>query len=860
MREPSRRATQLSLSGSASTLLRSVRQFVADLENLPAAHPEVGEAPRTTVNGAAREIRRRLDRDELWVSIVGEFKAGKSTFLNAVLGAPLLGVGTGEYTGVVTVIRHGDEPDYEYETGEGEVVRFEDEVPDFRPHLRRAVQSADLNVCHSQEALAHARGAVAQTSTRVEQISLALATAGDSERVRTVELEAASRDAAVHRAEVGRLQEEEETHAALVPSFVRRVPPPWAVWWWVLRWVLGWVWARRRSTWVEVLTSLDAASRTLQHADGQVALASANVHQASLERGAWDAELRDARVALAAASDSAVAADRACARAHAALRGAQEALAAHERDRQQKFFRNVQQLAAIGRPGGTVSALTVRYPAPLLADGIVLLDTPGLNTPQKQFEARAWAAIERDADACVLLTPAKQAMSSYTGRVLARMREHIPHVALAVTKIDLAEQDVISDDPADVRAQVDEALADAVRRFAAEMRRSPGDVVWVQTAAERAVSGTPRYAPRWGDAFRSEILRLWRVLAVERVAVLAVRGARLGGAVVHEVRAEVARLEGSYRTRIERLEAERLPDPRLEVETVAKGQLKLLEDAIAIEGAAANAELKAAVETWLQGVESEVRALADQAALDRFVKQSAEARGKALQHTCEHLLGTFALECGRLVQGHVSAAAAEVRERYRIVSSIGIAAAAPPAVPRELGDVSIGGVAQIAAAFDSRLDAGLLAGGAAAGLGAVIGTLLLPGAGTILGGLGGALFGALLGPSLDDLKTTIVEGLGTVASRALQRALSERSDLENRIVQSAQTSMREVLDEEVRRYARWIDSVLVEEQRRIEGARAKLRGLLEDASRIESRGAEMDRLVFKIAAESAIMARAPVVP
>lgn len=63
------------------------------------SHPAVASDSRAAeLRGACEDVARRLRRAGLVVAVVGEQKAGKSTFLNALLGAPILGTGAGAAT------------------------------------------------------------------------------------------------------------------------------------------------------------------------------------------------------------------------------------------------------------------------------------------------------------------------------------------------------------------------------------------------------------------------------------------------------------------------------------------------------------------------------------------------------------------------------------------------------------------------------------------------------------------------------------------------------------------------------------------------------------------------------------------
>jgi small GTP-binding protein len=56
----------------------------------------------------AAELQDRLTENELIVSVIGQFKRGKSSLINAMLGSDILPVGIVPLTAVVTEIRHGN--------------------------------------------------------------------------------------------------------------------------------------------------------------------------------------------------------------------------------------------------------------------------------------------------------------------------------------------------------------------------------------------------------------------------------------------------------------------------------------------------------------------------------------------------------------------------------------------------------------------------------------------------------------------------------------------------------------------------------------------------------------------------------
>ncbi|MGO8740470.1 dynamin family protein [Rhodoblastus sp.] len=104
------------------------------------------------------DLQARLDEGLLRVAALGQFKRGKSTLLNALLGAPLLPMGVTPVTALPTFIRAGDRTrvrvvlDDEHKSvvqGEGDEVAeiidlFSSEARN--PHNRRRVASVSLDV------------------------------------------------------------------------------------------------------------------------------------------------------------------------------------------------------------------------------------------------------------------------------------------------------------------------------------------------------------------------------------------------------------------------------------------------------------------------------------------------------------------------------------------------------------------------------------------------------------------------------------------------------------------------------------------------------------------------------------------
>jgi GTP-binding protein EngB required for normal cell division len=87
------------------------------LDRLAALAREAGAA---WIGDEVETLAERLADGRFYVVCLGQFKRGKSTLLNALIGAPLLPTGVVPVTAAVTVVRHGERPAARVRLGHGE--------------------------------------------------------------------------------------------------------------------------------------------------------------------------------------------------------------------------------------------------------------------------------------------------------------------------------------------------------------------------------------------------------------------------------------------------------------------------------------------------------------------------------------------------------------------------------------------------------------------------------------------------------------------------------------------------------------------------------------------------------------------
>jgi len=112
---------------SADANLREEVTKAAGTLHMMSRHKEIlGTEITNEIQGTVQEVQRRLERKDLAVVVVGEKKAGKSTFLNAILGTRVLGTAVRECTGTVTFIRRAPRPGYKALLRDGRAEEFVD--------------------------------------------------------------------------------------------------------------------------------------------------------------------------------------------------------------------------------------------------------------------------------------------------------------------------------------------------------------------------------------------------------------------------------------------------------------------------------------------------------------------------------------------------------------------------------------------------------------------------------------------------------------------------------------------------------------------------------------------------------------
>ena len=101
--------------------------------------------------------------------------------------------------------------------------------------------------------------------------------------------------------------------------------------------------------------------------------------------------------------------------------------------------------------------------------------------------------------------------------------------------------------------------------------------------------------------------------------------------------------------------------------------------------------------------------------------------------------------------------------------------------------------------------------GGGVGVGAVIGTFIVPWFGTVVGGILGGWIGSLFGPSMDDLKAESTKKLVASVNEAFCECESAAKDIQDRAVAQSAESLCAIIEGYSRVYKRRVDAMIAKD-------------------------------------------------
>jgi|GEM_PF-7107743 len=665
---------------ASQTLLQEVRDANQVLAKLKAHADRLGEATSEQVRKAVMEIRLRLNREEVFVCVVGEQKAGKSTLLNAILGMPLLGTAVRECTGTVTYLRCGDRLGYRARLGaeqwEDFADVFPDQLDDFATEI--AEQQKGLERCDQIEAEypVHQR----KLEQTLHEMKQTLAT--QLQELRTADVAAAE-------CEDRHSQQLEQTQALKKQLREAGQAVPWQY-----RHAGGWRATPHRM--VRLITKRWRDSDWENHLAEVTRLEQQQVLVLKLAKEMQQAnEIADTKRQLVAEQQDKVEAttlqlEEVCetlrvlpetrARYQQHKQQIEQASLEHQTARWERFHDDVKQLTDMNHRGHEVEELHLTVPTKRLPTGVVLIDTPGVNTATEANRERAWRAIEEHADACMVVSDLVQTVSESTRQFVQQVQTVTPHLLLVLTKLDAVLRNATLSG-GDAEEEVAEAIQVGRSRFAAEVGRSEQEVLAFAVAARAALEDKEGPAVA---AFNAELTKIFAVVAAEQSIAVSAKCASIVRKVHRDSADKIAETERAYSDRIETLVRQQVKNPQ----ALCDSSVSALVPKVRQLGQDVSELLREDLEARLTNLRVQFRqqfeSASDAPRFAKAVKQFQEEMPAQLQQIAQACRRQIDTQFASAIADLIEQARRPLRERYRISRSIVAKAPPPPAMTIEV--------------------------------------------------------------------------------------------------------------------------------------------------------------------------------
>ncbi len=338
-----------------SALIRDVRAAAAALAELIPHAVSFGPTVADAIGQACDAVEPALAKPETVLAVLGEPSARRAA-LRAVLGDEAMR-GPAPRRERVTRVRAADAWDYTAREKSGKTVRFARIMPDRDSDFRESVERAERDVEDARRARAVLESDVQKQREAVRAIEVEIVALED-------EVDAAGRAfAEAWRAE----RAAKTTHAAIerakpdVPAIFVRAAPWWALWLWLVRWMM-------RSKWKEPLAAhaqnrADASAALERSTDlGEEARGRESARDAvRAKRAAHDTLLERAQAELASV-EVLLSEERALAAAEARVEEILKERSRHAAERLDELFSDLREIDGAAR-GDDVDELDVDVPA-----------------------------------------------------------------------------------------------------------------------------------------------------------------------------------------------------------------------------------------------------------------------------------------------------------------------------------------------------------------------------------------------------------------------------------------------------------------------------------------------------------------
>ena len=478
------------------------------------------------------------------------------------------------------------------------------------------------------------------------------------------------------------------------------------------------------------------------------------------------------------------------------------------------------------RVAGSIADVTIAHPASFLADHVVIIDTPGTNTPHRDHDQITRRVLRDEADAAIVIIPATTPLSQSLTRFLdGQLRPFLDRCLFVITKMSLIDA-----------SQHDILLKSLQARLARSLQIDPPKMY---PCSPQVVTGdlhteTPEQAQIWSKQFAELEAVVGQRVRYERFLDISERVLRLLDEMFERLDAHLQARWEQYEARRTVLEQETIQD----LPSFAAEQRKACDRMLSKSISTAASKLPQIAKKHREKTTSEMRkAIFDAQSvenLNSFIEKKAEALlekhqrlfRKDIQLESERLLAE-ASDVGHYFDTRFA-------EMYRRLQALG---------GRVKGNLTYGGKEEtgtsvLLSSMQSTQDVladkegNYFVKGAVAGAAIAV---VVPVIGPIVGGLIGGVVGMLFAPSLDDRKQEYWDGLAPALDEYFAQLEKQAQSTMRHFGKKIRAAVKAHIDSHVTRYKEAVEGMRKEQENELWQLQGLQRRVKDDLSEISRR-------------------------
>lgn len=465
-----------------------------------------------------------------------------------------------------------------------------------------------------------------------------------------------------------------------------------------------------------------------------------------------------------------------------------------------------------------VSEITISHRASFLADGIVIIDTPGTNAINQRHGEVTHRVVENEADAAIIIIPATMLLSQTLADFLTdQLRPYLHRCLFVVTK--MAQIPVQNQDK--VLEYLRQELSSRLELDLPTLYPCSAQVVMDNVTGEATVK---EHLQVWNERFTELKTLVINRLRQERALSIAENVTRLLTQLFEQLNERLQAQWDQYETNQATIKRETIQD----LSSFASNQRRSCNSMLQKAVSGTELKMKELNQKRREETTSRIRSALFNAGsvetLNNVINTEVQEYLKKDQERFRGDRGDLRRELGKLAQAVADVGAhfdRKFSEAYRRLQILGGRVEARSKSSDDVNpDTSeiLSSMQSVNSGLNQQED-GLIIGGAA--VGATIGTFIFPVVGTIAGGLLGGWLGRLFGPSLDERKKRLWASLAP----ELNEYFKDTVDQGNAVIGTYEEEVKAALQQRIASYVAKYKSAVTKIRREQETELQRLNSL-----------------------------------